>query len=115
LEVWSKFCPTASQESVAVHQTAVGEALTPPLVGCSDQEVPSHIAAFSPGGPPPTASQKLADRQESELTGENPGTLGPADHADPFQISTAEPAADMQKFTAAQDNACGSTSGPGRS
>jgi hypothetical protein len=54
--------PTASHEVAVLHETALRLLLTGPGVGCAAQEVPFHIATFSPVGPSPTTSQKLADR-----------------------------------------------------
>jgi hypothetical protein len=85
-----------------------------PAVGWADHDVPSHMAAFSPDGPLPTASQKLAETHDTAATNENPGTLRPADQDDPPQMSTCpKPLTDMQKSTEAQETDSGRTAVPG--
>src|SRR6516164_8165598 len=111
---WPKRPPTASHELTAVHETPLRASPGPPGVGCAVQVLPFHTAAPSPDGPPPTVSQKLAETQDTDSSGRNPGTVEPADHADPFQVfACPSPLTDMQKSTVAQDTACGSTSNPG--
>jgi hypothetical protein len=71
-------CPTAVQESAEVHET------------------------------PLPASQKLAVTHDTEVNGENPGTVAPADQAVPFQVFTwPKPLTDTQKSTVTQDTARG--------
>src|ERR1700722_14325146 len=103
--------PAASPEVGAVQETELRLLLTDPGVVCATQEVPFHAAAFSPVGPSPTASQNVADRHETDPTKENPVTLVPVDHDDPFQVATPpKPFTSMQKSAVAQDTSCGSTS-----
>src|SRR5215813_7857771 len=85
--------PTASHESAAAHETALRKELVGPGVGCADQEVPFHAAAFSPDGPEPTASQELAETHETDIgCTEVPGITWSC-HEVPFHISAAAPAA----------------------
>jgi hypothetical protein len=58
--------PTASHALAAEHETALRTSLGPSAVGWGVQVLAFHTAAFSPDGPPPTASQKLAETQDTE-------------------------------------------------
>src|SRR5215471_2351931 len=61
-------CPkplTETQKSTVAQDTACGVTSEPGLA-CSVHKVPFHISALSPFPPVPTASQKLADTQETE-------------------------------------------------
>jgi hypothetical protein len=63
-------CPsplTDTQKSTLAQDTACGVTSNPGRA-CSVHEVPFHISALGPAPPRPTASQKLADTQETLLS-----------------------------------------------